>query len=56
MLMDYAATQLDAVVRFHDSDMCLHINSDAAYLVQPKACSCAASHFYLSYNPPSENI
>ena len=36
ILMEYAATQPDAVIRFHASDMCLHIDSDAAYLVHPK--------------------
>ena len=29
ILMDYAATQPDAVIRFHASDRCLHIDSDA---------------------------
>ena len=48
--MDYAATQPDAVIRFHAGDMGLHINSDAAYLVQPKACIRAAGHFYLGNN------
>ena len=56
MLMEYAATQTDAVIRFHVNDMCLHIDSDEAYLVQPKACRRAAGHFYLSDNPPSDNI
>ena len=55
MLMDYTATQTDAVIPFHDSDMCLHINIDATYLVQTKARSRATGHLYLSYNPPSEN-
>ena len=48
MLMDYTAMQPDAVIRFHASNMCLHININAAYLVQPKAYSRAAGHFYLS--------
>ena len=56
MLMDYAATQPDAVIQFHASNMYLHINSDAAYLVQPKSHSRAAGHFYLSKNPPSDNV
>ena len=55
MLMDYAATKPDAVIRFHASDTCLHIDSDFAYLIQPKSRRCAAGHFYLSDNPPSEN-
>ena len=32
--------------------MCLHIDSDAAYLVQPKARSRVGGHFFLSDNPP----
>ena len=56
MLMDYVATQPDAIIGFHASNMCLHIDSNAAYLVQPKARSRAAGHYYLSNNPPSPNI
>ena len=56
MIMDYASTQPYAVIRFHVSDMCLHIYSDAAYLFQPKACSRTAGHYYLSNNPPPPHI
>ena len=56
MLMEYAATQPDAVIWFEARDMCLHINSDATYLPQPKARSRAAGHYYLSDNPPSPHI
>ena len=38
-LMDYISTHPNAVIRFHDSDMCLHVDSDAAHIVLPKACS-----------------
>ena len=44
MLMEYAATKLDAIIRFHPSDICIHIDSDTAYLVQTKAHSRAAGH------------
>ena len=27
MLMEYAATKLDAIIRFHPSDICIHIDS-----------------------------
>ena len=33
MLIDYSATQPDDVIRFHASDICLHIDSDTEYLV-----------------------
>ena len=56
ILMDYAATQPDAIVRFHASNMCLHIDIDAAYIVQPKARSCAVGHYYLSNNPSPPHI
>ena len=45
MIMDYAAMQPDAVIRFHASDMYLHIYSNVAYLVQTKARSRTAGHF-----------
>ena len=47
-LMDYLNSHPDAVVQFHASDMILYIESDAAYLVLPKAISCVTSIFCLS--------
>ena len=35
ILIDYSATQPDAVIWFHANDMCLHIDSDATYLIHP---------------------
>ena len=46
--MDYLHAHPDAVVRFHTSNMILHIESDAAYLVLPQACSRVASIFCIS--------
>ena len=48
ILMDFAATQPDAVVSVYSSDMCLHIHSDSTYLVHTKARSRASGHYYLS--------
>ena len=48
MLMDYLHTNPNASLRFHKSDMQLHVDSDAAYLVAPKAKSRAAGYFHLS--------
>jgi len=48
MLLDYLATYPNAKVRFYASDMQLHIDSDAAYLVAPKAKSRIAGFFYCS--------
>ena len=46
-LLNYAATHPDAVVRFHKSEMQLHIHSDASYLSEPKARSRAGGFFFL---------
>ena len=51
MLMEYADIQPDAIICFNDIDMCLHIDSEAVYLVQPKSRSRAAFHYYLSDTP-----
>ena len=47
-LMDYAATYPDAYIRYYASDMILHVDSDAAYLVLPKARSRIAGYYYFS--------
>jgi hypothetical protein len=52
MLMDYAATYSLAIIRYFASDMVLHIDSDAAYLVLPNARSRYAGHYFLSDRPP----
>ena len=46
----YAHIYPNATIRYHASDMCLHTDSDEAYLVQPQAGSRVAGHFYLSEN------
>jgi hypothetical protein len=53
MLMDYASTHPNAIIRYHASDMILHIDSDAAYLVLPNARSRYAGLYFLSDNPPA---
>lgn len=47
MLLDYAATHPDAKLRFRASDMVLHIDTDAAFLVQPKAKSRIAGYYFM---------
>jgi hypothetical protein len=51
-LLNYAASNPDATIRFHASGMCLKIHSDASYLSEPKARSRAGGHFFLSSNSP----
>jgi hypothetical protein len=36
-LLDYLATQEDAVLSYHTSDMVLAVHSDVSYLSEPKA-------------------
>jgi hypothetical protein len=50
-LLNYCATNPDAVVRFIASDMALWIDSDASYLTAPKARSRASGFHYLSDFP-----
>ena len=50
-LLDYVSTHSDAAIRFHASGMCLHVDTDAAYLVLPRARSRIAGHFFLSDLP-----
>ena len=49
-LLDYVATYPAAQLRFYASDMVLRIDSDAAYLVLPKARSRLAGYFRLLDN------
>ena len=53
-LMDYVNTHDNAFLRFHASDMVLHVDSDAAYLVAPKARSRIAGYYHLTDNPKKE--
>ena len=47
-LLDYVSTHPNATIRYHASDMVLNVDSDAAYLVLPRARSRLAGHFFLS--------
>jgi hypothetical protein len=47
-LLDYIATQEEAVLTFNASDMKLAAHSDASYLSEPGARSRAGGHFFLS--------
>ena len=55
-LLNYLATQEDAVLSYHASDMVLAVHSNASYFSKPKARSRAGGHFFLSSNttvPPN---
>jgi hypothetical protein len=47
-LLDYLATQEDAVLSYHASDMVLAVHSNTSYLREPKTRSRAGGHFFLS--------
>jgi hypothetical protein len=53
-LFDYLATHLDAAIRYHASDMILHIHSDASYLSVSNARSRLGGLFFLGNKPPSK--
>ena len=50
-LLDYANTYPNVFIRYHANDMVLHVDSDAAYLVAPKARSRIAGFYHLSNHP-----
>ena len=55
-IMDFVASQEEAVLTYHASDMVLAVHSDAGYLNETKARSRAGGHFFLSSNvayPPN---
>ena len=58
--LDYMATQEDAVLTYHASDMILAVHSDAGYNNMPKARSRAGGHFFMSNKddipPPNGSI
>jgi hypothetical protein len=50
-LINYAAAHPDATVRYHASDMYLHVHSDASYLSEASARSSAGGIFFLGQRP-----
>jgi hypothetical protein len=54
-LLDYLETHPDAIIRYHASDMILHIHSDASYLSFSHACSRLGGLFFCSDKPPKED-
>jgi hypothetical protein len=50
-LLDYAATYPNAVIRYHASQIVLHVDTDTAYFVLPHARSRIAGHYFLSDFP-----
>ena len=55
-LLNYAASHSDAVLRYHASDMYLHVHSDASYLSESQARSRAGGLFFLSDKPKDPSV
>jgi hypothetical protein len=53
-MLDYLATHSDAAIRYHASNMILHIHSDASYLLVSNARSRLGGLFFLGKNAPSK--
>ena len=51
-LLDYVACHSNATLRYHTIQMILHVDTDASYLVLPKAISRMAAYYYLSNQFP----
>jgi hypothetical protein len=49
-LLDYVATQEEAIITYRASDMVLSVHSDAGYCNEKKARSRAGGHFYFLNN------
>jgi hypothetical protein len=54
-LLDYLATHPDATIRYHASDMILHIHSDASYLSVSNALSRLGGLFFCGDKSPHED-
>jgi hypothetical protein len=54
-LLDYLATHPDATIRYHASDMILHIHSDASYLSVSNARSRLGGLFFCGKKSPQED-
>jgi hypothetical protein len=54
-LLDYLATHPGANIPFQESDMILHIHSDASYMSFSKAKIILGGIFYLGYNQPNQD-
>ena len=50
-LLDYLATNLQAMIRYVALDMVMNIHSDASYLSEMNARSRACGHFFMGWMP-----
>lgn len=55
-LLNYMATNPDAITRYQASDMIQKIHSDASYLTETNARSRSGGHFYLGNKDPKPDV
>jgi hypothetical protein len=55
-VLDYVASNPNAVIRYHASGMVLYAHSDASYLSETRARSRAGGHFFLSDAPINPDL
>ena len=53
-LLNYLASNAEAKVRFHASNMIMNIHSDASYLSKPLARSRTCGHFFMGSIPKDD--
>jgi hypothetical protein len=53
-MLDYLATQKDATIQYHASDMILHIHNDASYLSVSNAQSRLGGLFFIGNKSPKQ--
>jgi hypothetical protein len=53
-LLEYLASNSEAKVRYHASEMVMNIHLDASYLSETKARSRACGHFFMGWMPKNE--
>ena len=56
MLMYYCGTYPFSIIHFYPSDMILHVDIDAAYLITPSTKSRIAGYYWLSSDPSKMHI
>ena len=56
MLLDFCATHPNATIRYKASNMVLHVDTDAAYLVLPGAKSRIGGYYFLAKHSPAHGI
>jgi hypothetical protein len=54
-LLNYLATNPNATIQYHTSDMIMNVHSDASHLSEAGAGSRACGHFFMGWNANNGN-